>query len=356
MKKKRPQQQVTPPTKKSNILSVKGSAFPVEPPQAQPATVSIEKPELDAESAPEPVAQTPVDNPAHAKEAKEASAPVEDALASSKESTPEPVPNPIASCPAEGAIFQAIGIIQGDVTSDGDKTFVTIGEKSYRLYYAKNHRMAYEALKEEINSTGITQRKLIVYPNITHYPGGKQPYRLGFQLAGVVSLGASVKGLLSILEDLEFRISGLWQFVPICQLPCILVFKNSSQQRLKYIKSVSLDKQINFLKPSSIPVVWPDAPVPPFRFDPELNKEAQGKPLFVQIKARFNSSNDTFEFVSLLGVPSFSPPNYLKVDKKDKDKVKEAQTKRAASYARKRSSVGTVGDSSQALKVEDLSG
>jgi len=202
MKKKRLQQEVIPPTKKSNILSVKGSAFPVEPPQEQPATVSIEKHELDAESA------------------------------------PEPVPNPITSCPAEGAIFQAIGIIQGDVTSDGDKTFVTIGEKSYRLYYAKNHRMAYEALKEEINCTGITQRKLIVYPNITHYPGGKQPYRLGFQLAGLVSLGASVKGLLSILEDKEFRISGLWQSVSICQLPCISVLKNSSKQRLKYIKLI----------------------------------------------------------------------------------------------------------------------
>jgi hypothetical protein len=38
--------------------------------------------------------------------------------------------------------------------------------------------MAYEALKKEITNTGITQQKLIVYPRITHYPGGKQPYRL----------------------------------------------------------------------------------------------------------------------------------------------------------------------------------
>ena len=86
--------------------------------------------------------------------------------------------------PTEGAFFQAVGIIQGDVTSDGDKTFVTIGEKSYGLYYASTHKMAYEALKKEIEKTGITQQKLIVYPRITHYPGGKQPYRLAFQLAG----------------------------------------------------------------------------------------------------------------------------------------------------------------------------
>jgi hypothetical protein len=66
MKKKRPQQKQTPPTKGLNILAVKRSPLPVEPPQEQPAEESMEKPELDAASAPELVAQTLVDNPAHA--------------------------------------------------------------------------------------------------------------------------------------------------------------------------------------------------------------------------------------------------------------------------------------------------
>jgi hypothetical protein len=105
------------------------------------------------------------------------------------------VPDSNPSSPAEGAFFQAVGIIQGDVTSDGDKTFVTIGEKSYGLYYASTHKMAYDALKKEILSTGITQQKLIVYPRITHYPGGKQPYRLAFQLAGFLGKEATVDGL-----------------------------------------------------------------------------------------------------------------------------------------------------------------
>jgi hypothetical protein len=76
--------------------------------------------------------------------------------------------------------------------------------------------------------------------------------------------------------------------------------------------------------------------VPPFRFNPKLDKEAQGKASFVQIKARFNSERDNFEFVSLLGVPTDSPPNYLKAGKKDKLSV--AKTKLAAQKARKRSS------------------
>ena len=336
MKKKRPQQQITPPTKGLNILSVKRSPSQVEPPQEQPAEELMEKPEVDATSTPVPVAQTPVDNPTHASEASEASDTDSDALASSPESASEPVPEKIPSSPAEGAFFQAVGIIQGDVTSDGDKTFVTIGEKSYGLYYASTHKMAYEALKKEISSTGITQQKLIVYPRITHYPGGKQPYRLQFQLAGFLGKEATGDGLPSILEENEFKISGLWQFIPVCRVPCISVFKNFNKERLEFIKSAPVDKKVNYMKASHIPVVWRDAPVPPFRFNPKLEKEAQGKASFVQIKARFNSERDNFEFVSLLGVPSFSPPNYLKAGKKDKLSV--AKTKLAAQKDRKRSS------------------
>jgi hypothetical protein len=337
MKKKRPQQQVTPPTKGLNILSVKRLPEQVEPPQEQPAEVSMEKPVLDAASAPKPVAQTPVDNPSPAEIASPDKAPVSDALTSSSESASEPVPDSIASSPAEGTFFQAVGIIQADVTSDGDKTFVTIGDKSYGLYYASTHKMAYEALKKEISSTGITQQKLIVYPRITHYPGGKQPYRLAFQLAGFLGKEATVDGLFSVLEDKEFKISGLWQFIPVCRVPCISVFKNFNKERLEFIKSAPLDKKVNYMKASHLPVVWRDTPVPPFRFNPKLESETQGKAFFVQIKARFNSERDNFEFVSLLGIPSESPPNYLKAGKKDK--LSAAKTKLAASKDRKRSSL-----------------
>jgi hypothetical protein len=351
MKKKRPQQKQTPPTKGLNILAIKRSPLPVEPPQEQPAEEAMEKPELDAVSAPELVAQTPVDNTAHASSAEEASSPVSDAHASSKESAPEPVSDSNASSPTEAAFFQAVGIIQGDVTSDGEKTFVTIGEKSYGLYYASTHKKAYDALKKEIEKTGITQLRLIVYPRITHYPGGKQPYRLQFQLAGFLSQEASVEGLQSVLEEKEFKISGLWQFIPVCRVPCISVFKNFNKERLEFIKSAPLDKKVNYMKASHIPVVWRDAPVPPFRFNPKLDKETQGKASFVQIKARLNSERDNFEFVELLGIPSESPPNYLKAGKKDKLSV--AKTKLAANKARKRSSL-PVPDNNAAPTPPDL--
>jgi hypothetical protein len=112
--------------------------------------------------------------------------------------------------------------------------------------------------------------------------------------------------------------------------------KTSDQQRLEYIKSAPLDKKVNFMKASHIPVLWRDAPVPPFRFNKNLDKETQGKASFVQLKARFNSASDNFEFISLLGIPCESPPNYLKAGKKDK--ADAARTKLAASKARKPSS------------------
>jgi hypothetical protein len=68
----------------------------------------------------------------------------------------------------------------------------------------------------------------------------------------------------------------------------------------------------------------------------------------VQIKARFNSERDNFEFVSLLGIPTDSPPNYLKAGKKDKLSV--AKTKLAAKKAEKRSSL-PVPDNSAAPKT-----
>ncbi|HEY9650277.1 MAG TPA: hypothetical protein V6C95_06415 [Coleofasciculaceae cyanobacterium] len=362
MKKKRPPQQATPPAKGLNILALKRSPKSVDPPQEQPTEVSTQKPVLDATSLEEPVVPTPVDESAslaHASSTQKLASdaitcspqsqkePVSDPIASpteqlvpdtitcSPESTEEPVPDPIASSSEPVAFFQAVGIIKGDITFDEDKTFVTIGEQQYGLYYASIHKRAYDALKLEIENTGVTQQRLIVYPRITHYPGGKQPYRLGFQLAGFVGHDASGQGLPTILDDLEFKISGLWQFIPVCRMPCISVFKNFNHQRLEYIKSAPLDKKVNFMKASHIPVMWRDAPVPPFRFNPKLDKETQGKASFVQIKARFNSARNNFEFVELLATPRLEPPSYLKAGKKDKLEV--AKTKRAASKSHKHS-------------------
>lgn len=337
MNKKRPPQKKTPPTDKLNIPIVEDSPKQVELPQSQPATASIETPVEDA-------ASPPLEEPAAADIS--SSAPVSVNLPPADESTPAQSASSDSS-PDQQAFFQAVGIITGDITLDEDKTLVTVGERTYKLYYSTSHKRAYEALKKEIETTGITQQRLIVYPRITHFPGGKQPYQLAFKLVGFVGHSVSGEGISSELEDLEFKISGLWQFIPVCRIPCISIFRNFNKQRLEYIKSAALDKKVNFMKASHIPVLWRDAPVPPFRFNPKLDKEAQGKAFFVQIKARFNSERNTFEFLSLLAIPSGEPPNYLKAAKKDK--LEATKTKLAASKARKRSS-SSVPDNNAAPK------
>jgi hypothetical protein len=60
-------------------------------------------------------------------------------------------------------------------------------------------------------------------------------------------------------------------------------------------------------------------------------------------------SATSFEFVSLLGIPTDSPPNYLKAGKKDKLSV--AKTKLAAKKAEKRSSL-PVPDNKRCPKTE----
>ncbi|MHC5932347.1 MAG: hypothetical protein ACYTXM_42380, partial [Nostoc sp.] len=52
-----------------------------------------------------------------------------------------------------------------------------------------------------------------------------------------------------------------------------------------------------------IPLLWKDAIVPPFRFNPLLPKEERGKPSFVEVKAKFLPHRNVFAFESLLGLP-----------------------------------------------------
>jgi hypothetical protein len=72
------------------------------------------------------------------------------------------------------------------------------------------------------------------------------------------------------------------------------------------------------MKASHLPLFWRDAPVQPFRFNPKAPKEEQGKPVFVQIKAKFQPHRDAFQFESLLEMPLEKPPRFLKASKDDK--------------------------------------
>ncbi|MFK0733533.1 MAG: hypothetical protein ACFKPT_07945 [Gloeotrichia echinulata GP01] len=231
-------------------------------------------------------------------------------------------------------IFQAIGVVTGDVQfifqDDKNKYIanITIGQYQYNLYPigSGSKSNAFNGLRKYIESTGISKQKLIVYPKVTHYPGKEQQHKIAFQLVAfekqmvedLIEKEVIESSVSRELNDFEFKLSGLWQFIPVCRTPCITVMKNFSDERLQYIKQAELTSKVNFMKASHIPLIWKDALVNPFRFNPKAEKEQQGKAMFVSIKARFIPGRDVFGFDSLVAIPQEEAPKYLKAGKKDK--------------------------------------
>ncbi len=234
-------------------------------------------------------------------------------------------------------LFSAVGIIRGEVTIDEEENQHTIkfGGKTYPLFYARKNYTAFTGLKKEIEASGdplcgselrsARNKRLIVYPKFTHFPKKEQPPRVGFQLVGFDKGGG--EGVTQELQDNEFKICGLWQFIPVCRQPCISIFRNFTRERLDYIKQAETQSKVNFMKASHLPILWRDGPVKPFRFNPKLKKEEQAKVYFVEIKAKFLPQRDCFGFSEMLGEPLEKLPKFLKASKKDKAEVQKTAKK-----------------------------
>lgn len=221
------------------------------------------------------------------------------------------------SQPQSDSIFQAVGIVTKTVNLMGDsKNTVTIGDSTYPLFYLTHKRKAFDALKLEIATTGNLQQRLIVYPKVTHFPSKQRLHQIAFQLVGF-DKGQQLEGVSGELLDLEFKLSGLWQFIPVCRTPCISIFRNFSRERLDYIKQAQPVKKVKFLKACHLPLLWKDAPSKPFRFN--LKAEAdRGHPIFVSLKAKFLPERNVFGFVEQLAPLQETAPRFLKASKQDK--------------------------------------
>lgn len=220
---------------------------------------------------------------------------------------------------SEAPLFKAVGVVKGEVNfgEDGINT-VVIGGKTYRLKYAKEKLNVFRALKLQIKNTGTSEQRLIVHPRVIHFPNREQPYVLYFELVGFENPLIQNKGIFNVLNDFEFKISGLWQFIPVCRVPCISVFRNFTEERKLFIKAAEPLVKVRFMKAAHLPLLWQAAPVTPFRFNPKLDKEKQGHSKFVQIKARFIPERDTFGFVEQVAAPDEEAPKFLKASLQDK--------------------------------------
>lgn len=230
--------------------------------------------------------------------------------------------NPVVEVPG---FFQAIGVISGVVKISDDQTTIAIENKEFPIFYARRNRIAFDALKKEVERTGDTQT-LVVYPKIIHFPDRDKPHLISFQLVGFAGGTENESSATKELTPLEFKLSGLWQFIPVSRTPCISVFKNYSPERKEFVKATdNLALKVKFMKASHIPLFWKDALVPPFRFNPKLDSNLQGKPFFVSVKAKFNPQRGIFEFDSITSMPQEKPPRFLKVSKADKAEALKAQ-------------------------------
>ncbi|MEO0686302.1 MAG: hypothetical protein AAFY76_15015, partial [Cyanobacteria bacterium J06649_11] len=226
--------------------------------------------------------------------------------------------------------FQGIGVLRGEVIEEQEeekeRLFVSIktrdSEKKYQLFFTPRYRRSLQALKLEIKNNGNDQR-LIVYPRILHLPGRDKPHQVRFQLVGFDN--GSNEGVAE-LKDFEFKLAGKWQFIAVCKTPVISIHRNLNEKDLEYYKTLEPDKRKRFAQASHVPLLWKDAPVPPFRFNPKVDKDKQGETYFVKIKAKFLPERDMFGFDSLIGVPTTELPKFIKFKDKTKKKPERKKT------------------------------
>ncbi len=215
--------------------------------------------------------------------------------------------------------FKAVGIVKGEVNfgEDGINT-VVIGGKSYRLKYSSDKVRAMLALKLQIKNTANNEQRLIVHPRVIHFPNREQPYIFYFELVGFEARLTQDKSIFNVLNDFEFKLCGLWQFIPVCRTPCVSVFRNFTEERKLFIKAAEPLVKMRFVKSSHLPLVWQSSSATPFRFNPRLDKENQGHPKFVQLKAKFVPGRDSFMFLEEVAAPMDEAPRFLKASKQDK--------------------------------------
>lgn len=226
-------------------------------------------------------------------------------------------------------IFQAIGVIDGVVEFIDEKAFVyiinhNVGKQpstyAYPLFFLNKRKTkkAYELLKEKVES-GVKNFRLLVYPQTIHYPRKKdspKPMTLGFALVAFTEDLNSQVGIFGKLNPMEFKFAGVYQRIPVCSIPCLTIYRNYNETRLKKLKAVQPIYKVRAMKALHIPIFWKESPIKPFSFN-QREPEKSGQTFFVQCLANFLPHKNAFGFKSLIST-SEKIPRFLKVDKQTK--------------------------------------
>lgn len=195
--------------------------------------------------------------------------------------------------------FQAIGIISGQLILNKKPYTLAVLDENYQVFF-KNPSKALPAIAKEIKNSGNILR-LLVYPNIIYNPSKEDPH-IQFQIVAWSSTTDEPNGLFRELKDLEFLLSGLWQFIPGCKTPCLTVFKNYMEDKAEKLNKSDVFKRNSVLKPIHVPLLWDDSLGSPSN-NPNTTPENLTKPPYISMKARFLPARNLWEFDSLIKIP-----------------------------------------------------
>ena len=199
------------------------------------------------------------------------------------------------------SFFSAVGVLRVELNLDPYPSF-KLGGKEYKLFCAGNHKRSLYAFKKGNREIwGRTKNNSLSKGVALARP--KKPAQIqSFQLVGFDD--GVQDGVARDLDDNEFKLFGLWQFIAVCKCPVISVYRNFTPEQYAHFKSWMMRERNILVKAQHIPLLWKDAIVPPFRFNPKVDKEQQAPCYFVGVKVRFLPGRDSFGFDSLLAPPT----------------------------------------------------
>ncbi len=216
-------------------------------------------------------------------------------------------------------IFQALGTMIATPYFQDKRSYIKINGDEYNLLpVGGKHYQSYMKLKEELGKNGSSPMFLRVYPKATFDYKTSQP-RLAFSL---VNFSHNCEKINE--QPQGFMLRGIWQYIPHSKTPVITIYRNHEQK--VHFKNLSKSQQLSFAQPLHIPVVW-DAPVEPFKFNPEAEKDSQMPRYFVEVRAIFKDGLYVVE--EMLREPTLKIPKFIKVSKKEQDKSVEKTAQKA---------------------------
>ena len=246
--------------------------------------------------------------------------------------------------------FQAIGIVKGDIVLHSDGLLklsvmykAQVGrsrqlvQKLIPLQAGLGRSHIYNALKKDVQRNGGANRRLLVYPKIVHLPDRSVDWTTKFIVAGFESSQQESPPIFNQLDDFHFLISGFYQFIPVCRVPCLSVMRNATQESIQRAKSID-NKTIKqkMCKGTHIPVDFVKFQIePPFKFSPRNPSTKTRK--FIKVKCYYEPENDLFMVTHRSKLISAAEaPKYLSVAKKKKYNTSEKPKRNASPKPRKK--------------------